>query len=241
MGDARVKICGLTSAADLHAAAEAGAAYFGFVFYPPSPRALTVANAAPLTAAAPPERCVVGLFVDPDDAFLAETLAGARIDMIQLHGRESPARVSEIRARFGRPVMKAVAIAAAEDLARLAEYEGAADQLLVDAKPPKRPEDSFAGAALPGGNGLSFDWRLIAGRRWRAPWMLAGGLTAETVGAAVALTGARQVDVSSGVETAPGVKSADKIRAFVAATDRAVAAAGDGRVAGAQGQGGRAR
>jgi len=131
--------------------------------------------------------------------------------MLQLHGRESPQRVAEIKGRFGLPVMKAVGVAGEEDLPAIAEYAQVADQLLVDAKPPK-------GSDLPGGNGLSFDWRLIAGRRWGVPWMLAGGLTPDNVADAIRLTGANQVDVSSGVEIAPGVKSGPRIKAFIDAT-----------------------
>ena len=127
--------------------------------------------------------------------------------MLQLHGAESPERVSEVKARYGLPVMKAVGVAGPEDLAALDEYVKVADQILVDAKPPKA-------GGLPGGNGLAFDWRLIAGRRWPVPWMLAGGLTPDNVAQAIAMTGARQVDVSSGVESAPGVKDADLIMAF---------------------------
>jgi phosphoribosylanthranilate isomerase len=130
--------------------------------------------------------------------------------MLQLHGHEAPDRVLAIKARYGLPVMKAVGVADASDLASLESYLKVADQLLVDAKPPKN-------ADLPGGNGLAFDWRLIAARRWPIPWMLAGGLTPQNVGEAIAMTGARQVDVSSGVETAPGVKDAARIAAFVAA------------------------
>ena len=206
----RVKICGIKRTDDLVAAVAAGAAYVGFVFFPRSPRAVTAEAVASLAHATPPGRCKVGLFVDPDDALLDETLAVAPIDMIQLHGRETPDRVAAVRQRTGLPVMKAVPIATQDDLPTLDLYEAVADQILCDAKPaPNEP--------LPGGNGVAFDWRLIAGRRWRLPWMLAGGLTPETVGAAVALTGARQVDVSSGVEAAPGEKDAEKIRAFVAA------------------------
>jgi phosphoribosylanthranilate isomerase len=130
--------------------------------------------------------------------------------MLQLHGHEPPDRVASLRSRHGLPVMKAVGVATADDLPALDAYAAVADQLLVDAKPAP-------GAALPGGNGVAFDWRLIAGRRWPVPWMLAGGLTPANVAEAVRLTGARQVDVSSGVEAAPGVKDADLIRAFVAA------------------------
>lgn len=206
----RVKICGVTVEAEIAAAVEAGAAYLGFNFYPPSPRYVTPERAAALSAVTPPGLCKVGLFVDPDDALLEAVMAVAPLDMIQLHGDEAPDRVVAVRARFGLPVMKAVRIADENDVALLDAYEPVADQILCDAKPRAEGE-------LPGGNGVAFDWRLLQGRRWRAPWMLAGGLTAENVARAAALTGARQVDVSSGVESAPGVKDAEKIAAFVAA------------------------
>ncbi len=206
-----VKICGLTRPEDVQAAAAAGAAYVGFVFFPKSPRHLEIAAARALTPEAPPGLCKVALVVDAEDALLDAITGQVAIDMLQLHGHESPERVAAIRARSGLPVMKAVGIAEAADLAALETYAKVADQLLVDAKPPK-------GAALPGGNGLAFDWRLIANRRWPVPWMLAGGLTPASVGEAIGLTGARQVDVSSGVESAPGVKEAAQIAAFCAAT-----------------------
>jgi phosphoribosylanthranilate isomerase len=204
----RVKICGLRTAAMLDVVAKAGGAYAGFVFFPRSPRHLGWDEAAALASNAPPGLCKVGLTVDPDDAML-DRLAALPIDMVQLHGHETPDRVSEIRQRLGLPVMKAVGIASADDVALIERYEAVADQILCDAKPATGP--------LPGGTGLSFDWRLIAGRRWHRPWMLAGGLEPANVAEAVRLTGARQVDVSSGVEDAPGVKSAEKIRAFIAA------------------------
>jgi phosphoribosylanthranilate isomerase len=133
------------------------------------------------------------------------------LDFIQLHGSESPERVSEVRARYGLPIIKAVGVADEEDVAALDLYAEVADQILVDAKPPKN-------AALPGGNGVAFDWRLISARRWPKPWLLAGGLTPDNVAEAIALTGSQQVDVSSGVEAAPGVKDAGLIRDFIAAT-----------------------
>lgn len=205
----RVKICGVRDRGALDAAAAAGAAYVGFVFFPRSPRAVTCEEAAALAAAAPPGLCKVALVVDPDDAAL-DRLAALPLDLIQLHGAETPARAAQIRARLGLPVMKAVGVAGPEDVARLDLWEDAADMVLADAKPP-------TDAPLPGGTGVAFDWRLIAGRQWRKPWLLAGGLTPETVAEAVALTGARQVDVSSGVESAPGVKDPARIAAFVAA------------------------
>lgn len=223
----RAKICGLTCEEDVATAVAAGAAYVGFVFYAPSPRAVTPEAAAHLADAAPPGVCKVGLFVDPADEFLDAALALAPIDMIQLHGRETPERTLAVRARYGLPVMKAVAIATEDDVPAIAAHEAAADQILCDAKPP--PDAVASAGALPGGNGVAFDWRLLAGRRWRRPWMLAGGLTAATVTDAVRLTGARQVDVSSGVEAAPGRKDPERIRAFLAALDRdAAGAGGDG-------------
>lgn len=209
-GGVRVKICGLREPAHLALAAEAGAAYAGFVFFPKSPRHLSLPEARALALAAPVGLAKVALVVNASDAELDAILAEVPVDMLQLHGAETPARVAEIRARFGLPVMKAVGVASAADLPALAEYEAVADQILVDAKPP-------AGADLPGGNGLAFDWRLIAGREWARPWMLAGGLTPENVAEAVRLTGAWQVDVSSGVERAPGQKDPALIRAFIAA------------------------
>lgn len=203
-----VKICGLSDRAGLDAAVAAGARYVGFVFFAKSPRAVTVEQAATLAIEVPPGIAKVALVVDVDDATLDEIVARVPLDMLQLHGREIPERVAEIRARHGLPVMKAVGVASEADLPMLEAYAAVADQILVDAKAPK-------GAALPGGNGLAFDWRLIAGRRWPVPWMLAGGLTPDNLAEAVAKTGARQVDVSSGVESAPGVKDETRIRAFL--------------------------
>jgi phosphoribosylanthranilate isomerase len=206
----RVKICGLRDVAAVQAAVDAGAAYVGLVFFPKSPRNVTITEAATLALAVPPGVAKVALVVDADDALLDKITAHVAIDILQLHGHETPQRVADIRARYGLPVMKAVGVADESDLADLDTYARVADQILVDAKPPKD-------ADLPGGNGLSFDWRLIAGRRWPVPWMLAGGLTPDTVGVAIALTGAAQVDVSSGVESAPGVKDPALMAAFCAA------------------------
>ncbi len=210
MAEIRVKICGLRTEADVAAAAAAGAAYAGFVFFAKSPRNLTVDKARVLALAAPVGLAKVALVVDADDAALDGIVEAVPLDMIQLHGHESPDRVAAIRARYGLPVMKAVGVADEGDLAAVFDYSTVADQLLIDAKPPK-------GSALPGGNGLSFDWRLVAQRRWLRPWMLAGGLTPDNVAEAIRLTNARQVDVSSGVESAPGVKDAARMAAFVAA------------------------
>lgn len=208
--DVRVKICGLTTPDQALAAAAAGANYIGLVFFARSPRNLTLVQACDVALAVPPGVAKVALTVDADDAALMAILAAVPVDMLQLHGHESPARVAEVRARFGLPVMKAVGVATEADLPALDSYARVADQVLVDAKPAP-------GADLPGGNGLSFDWRLIARRRWPCPWMLAGGLRPDNVAEAIRLTGARQVDVSSGVETAPGVKDTEAVAAFIAA------------------------
>jgi len=204
----RTKICGLKKPRHVTAAVEAGAAYMGFVFFEKSPRHLSLVTARDLAVEVPPGVAKVALTVDADNALLDEILALVPVDMLQLHGREPPSRVAEVRTRYGLPVMKAVGVAEEADLSALDDYALVADQILVDAKPPKD-------VSLPGGNGLSFDWRLIANRRWPVPWMLAGGLTPENVAEAIQLTGTRQVDVSSGVENAPGEKSSAKIRAFL--------------------------
>ncbi len=206
--DVRVKICGLSTSDDVAAVAQAKAAYAGFVFFPKSPRNVSVAQARDLAVECPIGLAKVALVVNADNALLDEITGNVAIDILQLHGKETPERVSEIRARYGLPVMKAVGVASADDLPQLAVYEQVCDQILVDAKAAK-------GADLPGGNGLAFDWKLIAGRRWSRPWMLAGGLTPDNVARAVELTGATQVDVSSGVESAPGRKDADLIARFV--------------------------
>ncbi len=208
--DTAVKICGLRDSANIRAAAEAGARYVGFVFFPKSPRHLEIQDAASLAASVPMGVCKVALTVNADDAMLDALTHAVPLDMLQLHGSESPERVAQVKARFGLPVMKAVGIADRSDLAQLDLYAGVADQILVDTK---KPRDSD----LPGGNGLTFDWGLLSRRVWRCPWMLAGGLTVENVGEAIQRTGARQIDLSSGVESAPGVKDPDLIRAFIQA------------------------
>ena len=204
------KICGLASETAVAAAVAGGAAYLGFNFYPPSPRAVSPERAAALCAAVPAGVRRVGLFVDAADEAIQAVLNAAPIDILQFHGQESPERVAEARHRFGLPVMKAIAVAGPEDVLAAYRYEDAADMLLFDAKPPCRA------GALPGGNGLAFDWQLIAGRKWRRPWMLSGGLTAELLAEAVRISGATAVDVSSGVERRPGDKDPDKIREFLA-------------------------
>lgn len=203
------KICGLSSAAAVAAAVEGGAAYVGFNFYLPSPRSVSPARAAELCAAVPSGIQRVGLFVDADDAAIRAVLEVAPIDMLQFHGSESPDRVADAKVRLRRPVIKAIAIAGPADVLAAARYEADADMLLFDAKPPRRAD------ALPGGNGLAFDWALIAGRTWRRPWMLSGGLTAALLPEAVRISGAPAVDVSSGVERRPGDKDPDRIREFL--------------------------
>lgn len=204
-----IKICGIASPAALDAVIAARADHAGLVFFPPSPRNVTLADAAALGARAAGRIGRVGLFVDADDALLADAVSAASLDAIQLHGKETPQRAAELRARFGIPVWKALSIASADDVARAAAYVGAVDLVLFDAKTPK--------GTLPGGMGLSFDWSLLTA--WKAPcaWGLAGGLSADNVAEAVRLTGAPLVDASSGVESAPGVKDAGKIAAFCAA------------------------
>jgi len=210
MTDIRVKICGLSTPETVAAAVAAGAAYLGFNFFPKSPRYVTPDAARALALAVPEGVAKVALSVDADDATLDSITGAVPVDMLQLHGHESPERVAAVRARYGLPVMKVIGVAVAEDLAELDRHLLIADQILVDTKPPK-------GADVPGGQGKVFDWGLIAGRRWPVPWILAGGLTAANVAEAIRLTGARQVDVSSGVESARGVKDKGLIRAFIAA------------------------
>ena len=214
-----VKICGLSTPETLAVALDAGADLVGFVRFPKSPRHVELETARLLSAQAKGRAERVALVVDADDRELAAIVDAIGPDLIQLHGGETPERVRAIRARFGRPVMKAVGLAERADLAALEPYRGIADRLLLDAKPPPTPE------ALPGGNGLTFDWRLLVGLDPRLTFMLSGGLTSETVETAVALTGARAVDVSSGVETRPGEKDPAKIEAFVRAARAAFAAA----------------
>jgi len=203
-----VKICGLSAPEALTAAVEGGARYIGFVFFPPSPRSLTPSRAAELLASALTGPTRVGLFVDADDALLDEVLANVTLDMVQFHGAESPERVAEVKARYGVPVIKAVPIADASDLVPARAYEGVADMLLFDARPPK-------GASRPGGNARAFDWSLVRDRGWQLPWLLAGGIDAENVVEAVRASGAPAVDVSSGVEDRPGLKNPAKIRALL--------------------------
>ena len=213
----RAKICGLNDPAGVRAAIDGGAAFIGLVFYPPSPRAVTPARAAELAAPVPAEVGKVGLFVDATDDEIDAVLAVTSLDMLQLHGGESPERVADLRKRTGLKVMKVIKVAGPTDLEAAPGWCDVADWLLFDARPPKNMKN-----ALPGGNALAFDWMLLKDREFPRPWMLAGGLDAENVGEAVRLSGARYVDTSSGVEDSPGVKNPEKIRAFL----KAVASAG---------------
>jgi phosphoribosylanthranilate isomerase len=207
-----VKICGVTAPEAVAAAVAGGADYIGFVFYPRSPRYVTPEAAHALAAQAPARVTKVGLAVDLDDGALAAILEAVPLDMWQLHGGESPARVAQIKERFGLPVMKVVKIAERADLAVAEPYFRVADRLLFDTKPPKEMT-----GALPGGNALAFDWHLLADKTWPLPWMLSGGLDRGNVTEAARISGARAVDVSSGIEDRPGLKNPDKIRAFLAA------------------------
>ena len=207
MSGPAIKLCGLTTPRALDAAIAARADYVGLNFFPPSPRNTSLSDAAALAARAEGRITRVGVFVDADDTTIAEAVAAASLDILQLHGNETPARAAQIKAQFGVPVWKALTVVAKADVDRARAYAGAADLILFDAKTPK-------GSALPGGMGLSFDWSLVA--NWKSPmaWGLAGGLNPDNVAEAIRLTGAPLVDTSSGVESAPGVKDVDKIAAF---------------------------
>jgi phosphoribosylanthranilate isomerase len=205
-----VKICGLSTPDTLEAAIVAEAELVGFVFFPKSPRNLTL-EASKLLGAQVASRAVkVALSVDADDALLETIITKLQPDLLQFHGSESPARILEVKSRFGLPVMKAIGISGPADLAAVAAYDGVADRILFDAKPPK-------GADLPGGNGLTFDWDILKGLTLKAPFMLSGGLDEANVAEAARRTGARAVDVSSGVESRPGQKDPARIAAFMAA------------------------
>jgi len=205
-----VKICGLSTAETLEVALEAGADAVGFVFFPPSPRHLGYDAARALGARVEGRAEKVALSVDADDATLAAAVEALRPDALQLHGKETPARVAAIKQRFGLPVMKAIAVEARGDLAAIADYVGVADRLLFDARAPRE-------ATRPGGLGKTFDWTVLQNLDLKIPFMLSGGLDASNVAEALRITRAPAVDVSSGVERAPGEKDPDKIRAFVRA------------------------
>jgi len=210
MAKAKVKICGLTDPAHAEDAADLGANFVGAVFFEKSPRFLTFQRAAEMFEFIPSKVARVGLFVNPDDSFIDQAMNQLRLDYIQLHGDETPERVEQVRFEFGMPVIKAVPISSKADLEAAKAYDTIADMLMFDAKAP-------SGAERPGGNGLAFDWALLKDTRWQSPWFLAGGLTPANVEQAIAASGAKMVDVSSGVESAPGVKDFDKMAAFIAA------------------------
>ena len=212
-----VKICGLTSAEAADAAVRAGAAFGGLMFHPASPRNLALEQARAITAVMAGKLKRVAVVADRSDGDLAGIIAAASPDYLQLHGQESVARTGEIRARFGLPVIKALPVAEAEDLKAASDFAPVADLFLFDARPPK-------GAARAGGHGTAFDWTLLKGHTFAKPWFLAGGLDPSNVGRAIALSGATMVDVSSGVESAPGVKSAEAINQFISATRQPVQA-----------------
>lgn len=204
-----IKVCGLTTPESIDAALGAGASHIGFVFFPPSPRNLSVDQAASLIGRVPSGRSRVAVLVDADDA-LVDAVIAAGIDTLQLHGRETPDRVAALKARTGRTVWRARGVATRADIAQAFATAGPADLLLLDAKAPNH-------SPLPGGNGVSFDWRLMVDARTDRPWGLSGGLDPGNVGEALAVLRPALVDVSSGVEVVPGVKSVEKIAAFAAA------------------------
>jgi phosphoribosylanthranilate isomerase len=215
-----IKICGLRTEEALAAALAGGASHVGFIFFPKSPRHVAPAEAGRLRRLASGKAKAVAVTVDADDATLDGIVKAVAPDMLQLHGSESPGRVAEIRARYGLPAMKALSIRDKSDLDRVADYAGVADRLLFDAKPPK-------GAELPGGNGMAFDWRLLSGIDPAIPYMLSGGLNAANIAEALAVARPSGIDISSGVESAPGVKDVRLIEAFF----RAVAGARKNRAA----------
>ena len=208
-----VKICGLSDPDNLATAIDAGARYVGFVFYPPSPRNVSFDIAWNLARAVPTGVRSVGLFVNPDDELLERVLTGIQLDMVQLHGDETPGRINEIKERFSMPVMKAIRVASENDLGGLDGIQSAADWLLFDAKPPN--------ATLPGGTGETFDWTILKDRHFKKPWMLSGGLNAQNVGEALSILKPNAVDISSGVESGPGKKDPDKIKEFINAVKAA--------------------
>ena len=207
---ATAKICGINDPIAMAAAIDGGASHVGLVFYDKSPRAVTPAKASKLSGQAQGNAIRVGLFVDPTDAVLENILRVVSLDLLQLHGIETPGRTAEIQSRFGLQVMKVLSIADKADVEQASIYLDVVDWLMFDAKPPKPLTN-----ALPGGNAVSFDWSLLAGRSWPRPWMLAGGLTADNVSEAIRVTGASVVDTSSGVEDRPGHKNPAKTRAFL--------------------------
>jgi phosphoribosylanthranilate isomerase len=210
----KVKICGLRTQSALEAALAGGADYVGLVFFPPSPRNITPEAAKPLAARARGRAKIVALLVDPDDALIDAVVAAVDPDLLQLHGEETPARVAEVRRRWGKPVMKAIKVATAEDAETALAYAEVADLILFDARAPKD-------ATRPGGHGAAFDWTVLTGVKDRVRFMLSGGLTPDNVAEAIRVTGSAMVDVSSGVESRPGEKDPELIRRFLQAAKAA--------------------
>jgi phosphoribosylanthranilate isomerase len=210
-----IKICGVTTPEAIAAVADIRADYAGFVFFQRSPRYRPLARAAELAAGLPASIRRVALLVDADDTTIGDIVAALKPGLLQLHGAETPERARDIAAKFATPVMKVIGVASTDDIARAAAYQGIAERIMFDAKPPQRD------GALPGGNAVSFDWTILAGAEIGLPWMLAGGLTPANVAEAIRISGAKAVDVSSGVESAPGLKSPELIRDFAAAVRKA--------------------
>ena len=206
----QAKICGINSRDAMRESIEGGADFVGLVFYPRSPRAVTAIEAAQLVHGIPDHVSKVGLFVDLGDDMMTAILSQVSLDLLQLHGAETPARVQEIRQLTNIPVMKAIRVATECDITEANSYVDVADRILFDAKAPPDMK-----GALPGGNAVTFDWNLLAGRKWPCPWMLSGGLHAGNVAAAIATSGTPSVDVSSGVESSPGIKDSARIREFL--------------------------
>ncbi|MBT5498621.1 MAG: phosphoribosylanthranilate isomerase [Alphaproteobacteria bacterium] len=206
------KICGINDPEAMRAAISGGASHVGLVFYPPSPRSVSPGEAMGLASVVPEQMRKVGLFVDPENDQIDKTLFVVKLDILQLHGSETPERVADLKSRTGKKVMKVIKVSEPDDLAQAEAYVRVADALMFDAKPPKDMKN-----ALPGGNAVSFDWRILSDRKWPLPWMLAGGLRADNVADAVKLSNAQIVDTSSGVEDVPGQKNSAKIKEFLRA------------------------
>ena len=209
----KIKICGIKDIPALNAATSAGAHYVGFVFFEKSPRYIAPPQAAHLVRQLPSTVKAVGLFVNPSDDYLEAALGATTLDVIQLHGHETPARIAEIKARWHMPVIKALPVSTPADLDQISTYEAVADWLLFDAKPPKD-------AAVPGGAGVSFDWGILKDKKFKKPWMLSGGLDKDNVKEALSLLSPDGVDISSGVESSRGVKDPQKIEAFIKAVQK---------------------
>ncbi len=203
----KAKICGLTTKDAVDSAVENGAEFLGFVFFPPSPRNITAKKAAELTADIPNNTKKVGVFVDPTDDELECVLKDFKLDYIQCHGSESKEQIYELRVKYGLPIIKAIAVRCSDDVAKGKQYANVADMLLFDAKVPSSP--------LPGGNGLAFDWTLLKNRNFEVPWFLSGGINIQNVTKAMAISGAKMIDISSSLESEPGVKDPELIKEFL--------------------------